>query len=70
MSELAVVRGTLFFYRELRSRDYDSLEEELRHTDGCSHVMPGFTLVSSKRGAGGVGTSARSGTCCGRGLQE
>lgn len=42
--------GRCFFFRELRSRDYDSLEGELRHTDGCSHVMPGFTLVSNKRG--------------------
>lgn len=25
----------------LRSRDYNSLAVELKHTDGCSHVMPG-----------------------------
>lgn len=36
----------MFFLSGLRSRDYDSLEGELRRTDGCSHVMPGFTLVS------------------------
>lgn len=34
----------------LRSRDYDSLGGELSHTDGCSHVMSGFTLVSNKGG--------------------
>lgn len=39
--------GMLFFFSGLRSGDYDSLEGELRRTDGCSHVMPGFTLVSN-----------------------
>lgn len=29
----------------LSSKDYTSLGEELRHTDGCSHVMLDFTLV-------------------------
>lgn len=32
----------------LRSRDYDSLGGELRHTDGCPHVMHAFILVSNK----------------------
>ena len=49
-TELAQCRGDVFPTGSsvLRSRDYDSLGGELRHADGCSHVMPGFTLVSSK----------------------
>lgn len=42
--------GMLFFPTAssvLRRGDYDSLEGELRRTDGCSHVMPGFPLVSN-----------------------
>lgn len=28
--------------------NYNSLGEELRHTDGCSYVMLSFTLVTNK----------------------
>lgn len=29
-------------------KDYNSLGKQLRHTDGCCHVMLGFTLVTNQ----------------------
>lgn len=52
--QLAHCRERMLFFPPassvLRSRDYNSLAGELKHADGCSHVMPDFTLVSNIRG--------------------